>query len=163
MSACPGPERPIEDGIAEKDGERGLQVQPETANTDGNLATSSPPASFNPGWRFYAAFFSLCIITVAVALDATSLSVALPVRASFHFINHRHRTFENFELVRERVLVKLTRNRSFPSPCTAAPSPPSGVARPSFYPPLSFNPLSLRFPIYLAGSLSFSLPSSSSR
>ena len=80
MSARPGPERPIEDGITEKDGERELQFQPETANTDGNLATASPPTSFNPGWRFYAAFISLCIITVAVALDATSLSVALPVR-----------------------------------------------------------------------------------
>ena len=35
---------------------------------------------FEPGWRFLAAFGSLCIITLMAALDATSLSVALPVR-----------------------------------------------------------------------------------
>ena len=45
-----------------------------------DLASSSPPPDdFNPGWRFYASFTSLCIITLAVALDATTLSVALPV------------------------------------------------------------------------------------
>ena len=44
-----------------------------------DLATSSPPNGFDPGWRFYTSFTSLCIITLAVALDATSLSVALPV------------------------------------------------------------------------------------
>lgn len=46
-----------------------------------DLASSSPPDNFNSGWRFYASFTSLCIITLAVALDATSLSVALPVIA----------------------------------------------------------------------------------
>jgi hypothetical protein len=40
---------------------------------------SPPDEPFDPGWLFYAAFTSLCIITLAVALDATSLSVALPV------------------------------------------------------------------------------------
>ncbi|KAF6225133.1 hypothetical protein HO133_010329 [Letharia lupina] len=44
-----------------------------------DLASSSPPDNFNSGWRFYASFTSLCIITLAVALDATSLSVALPI------------------------------------------------------------------------------------
>jgi len=34
---------------------------------------------FQPGWRFLAAFGSLCIITLMAALDATSISVALPV------------------------------------------------------------------------------------
>ena len=39
-----------------------------------------PPANpaFEPGLRFYGAFGSLCIILLAAALDATSLSVALP-------------------------------------------------------------------------------------
>ena len=46
-----------------------------------DVASSSPPENFNPGWRFYASFTSLCIITLGVALDATSLSVALPVIA----------------------------------------------------------------------------------
>ena len=34
---------------------------------------------FKPGPRFYAAFGSLCVVILAAALDATSLSVALPV------------------------------------------------------------------------------------
>lgn len=50
------------------------------SSADLDLA-SSPPDPFNPGWRFYTSFGSLCIITLAVALDATSLSVALPVIA----------------------------------------------------------------------------------
>jgi hypothetical protein len=37
------------------------------------------PEKFQPGWRFLAAFGSLCIITLMAALDATSISVALPV------------------------------------------------------------------------------------
>lgn len=32
-----------------------------------------------PGWRFFAAFGCLCIINLACALEATILSVALPV------------------------------------------------------------------------------------
>jgi hypothetical protein len=40
---------------------------------------SSKPEKFEPGWRFIAAFLSLCIITLMAALDATSISVALPV------------------------------------------------------------------------------------
>lgn len=38
-------------------------------------------APFNPGWRFYLAFASLSIISLMAALDATSLSVALPIMA----------------------------------------------------------------------------------
>lgn len=36
-------------------------------------------SEFKPGLRFYAAFGSLCIVILAAALDATSLSSALPV------------------------------------------------------------------------------------
>ncbi|KAK0512068.1 hypothetical protein JMJ35_005196 [Cladonia borealis] len=43
------------------------------------VLTLAPPNGFDPGWRFYTSFTSLCIITLAVALDATSLSVALPI------------------------------------------------------------------------------------
>jgi MFS family permease len=39
------------------------------------------PAVFNPGWRLKVAFASLSIVTLMVALDATSLSVALPIMA----------------------------------------------------------------------------------
>ncbi|KAK1055555.1 hypothetical protein LTR74_015579 [Friedmanniomyces endolithicus] len=44
-------------------------------------AASLPPdqaTTFAPGWRFYSAFISLCVITLMAALDATSLSVAIP-------------------------------------------------------------------------------------
>ncbi|KAF2874973.1 major facilitator superfamily domain-containing protein [Massariosphaeria phaeospora] len=41
----------------------------------------SPDAPFNPGWRFLAAFASLAVITLMAALDATSISVALPTMA----------------------------------------------------------------------------------
>ena len=37
---------------------------------------------FDPNWRFIMAFVSLAVLTLMVALDATSLSVALPV--SYH-------------------------------------------------------------------------------
>ena len=55
-----------------------------------DLATSSDPpsdssAQFQPGWRFYTSFVSLCTITLAAAFDATSISVALPVRVEFPF------------------------------------------------------------------------------
>jgi hypothetical protein len=36
-------------------------------------------AEFRPGISFMLAFFSICIITLAAALDATSLSIALPI------------------------------------------------------------------------------------
>ncbi|KAI9680156.1 MAG: hypothetical protein M1829_001393 [Trizodia sp. TS-e1964] len=45
------------------------------------VKTAGIPEDFNPNWRFYVAFGTLCIITLAAALDATSLSVALPIVA----------------------------------------------------------------------------------
>lgn len=36
-------------------------------------------SDFRPGWRLYSALFSLCTVILVVALDATSLSVALPI------------------------------------------------------------------------------------
>jgi MFS family permease len=55
-----------------------------TANDDAKMPASpghSAVEAFNPGWRFYLAFLSLTTITLMVALDATSLSVALPIMA----------------------------------------------------------------------------------
>jgi hypothetical protein len=37
------------------------------------------PESFKPGWRLFAALGSLAVVNLAAALDATSISVALPV------------------------------------------------------------------------------------
>jgi hypothetical protein len=58
-----------------------LQVpQTQLLQDSASERSSSPtPEKFQPGWRFIAAFLSLCIITLMAALDATSLSVALPV------------------------------------------------------------------------------------
>ncbi len=38
--------------------------------------------TFNPGWRLLAAFTSFAIVNLACAIDATSVSVALPVISS---------------------------------------------------------------------------------
>jgi anti-sigma-K factor RskA len=40
--------------------------------------------NFRPGWRFILAFSSMSAITLMVALDATSLGNALPVRKHLH-------------------------------------------------------------------------------
>jgi len=54
---------------------------------DGALPAPTDPVSsllppgFHPGWRFYLAFTTLCTITLAAALDATTISVALPIIA----------------------------------------------------------------------------------
>ncbi|KAF2674540.1 putative MFS transporter [Microthyrium microscopicum] len=50
-------------------------------HSEESLARRQEPEEFNPGWRFYLAFLSLTTITLMVALDATSLSVALPIIA----------------------------------------------------------------------------------
>lgn len=54
---------------------------PDTASETASSKTDAvaEPEKFQPGWRFLAAFGSLCIITLMAALDATSISVALPV------------------------------------------------------------------------------------
>jgi hypothetical protein len=55
-----------------------MPQQPQSESMSEKLETTEPE-KFKPGWRFLAAFGSLCIITLMAALDATSLSVALPV------------------------------------------------------------------------------------
>lgn len=52
-----------------------------TQNPAGELETNKMPP-FKPGLRFYLAFDSLCVIILSAALDATALSVALPVRSA---------------------------------------------------------------------------------
>jgi hypothetical protein len=64
----------------------GDDLKPEVPQTQNLNASDSGSLQapelekFKPGWRFLAAFGSLCIITLMAALDATSISVALPVR-----------------------------------------------------------------------------------
>ncbi|KAI4141473.1 MAG: hypothetical protein LQ340_007641, partial [Diploschistes diacapsis] len=54
------------------------EAQPSTPAQNEQQSAAQP---FNPGWRFYSAFASLCVVIMAAALDATSLSVALPIIA----------------------------------------------------------------------------------
>ncbi|KAI9893422.1 MAG: hypothetical protein M1814_006719 [Vezdaea aestivalis] len=56
-------------------------VSPKPSSTSSHSASSQTTPGFNPEWRFYVAFTTLSVITLAVALDATSLSVALPIIA----------------------------------------------------------------------------------
>lgn len=48
-----------------------------------SISESSVDAAgeFHADWRFYMVFITLSIVTLAAALDATSLSVALPIIA----------------------------------------------------------------------------------
>ncbi|KAI9764988.1 MAG: hypothetical protein M1840_007910 [Geoglossum simile] len=55
------------------------QYQPGTPSPEPSVTKEEPMVdAFNPDWRFKTAFGTLSIVMVAVALDATSLSVALP-------------------------------------------------------------------------------------
>ena len=60
-------------------------VKPEISNSES--IQSSPtgrtqPTQYKPGLWLYLAFATLAILTIMVALDATALSVALPVSHS---------------------------------------------------------------------------------
>ena len=50
--------------------------------------TGMAAEDFKPGKRLYVAFLTLAVITLMVALDGTSLSVALPVRLSIILFHH---------------------------------------------------------------------------
>ena len=49
--------------------------EPDTINASSNDVTK-----FNPGRRFYLAYSSLAVLVMMVALDGSSVSVALPAR-----------------------------------------------------------------------------------
>jgi hypothetical protein len=48
---------------------------------DIDLLKSTAVAAPKRGWRFYGTFASLAVLNLICAIDATILSVALPVRA----------------------------------------------------------------------------------
>ena len=64
-----------------------FQYKSATQKKEQNIEPTADKAanltSFSPGYRFYLAFASLSIIAMMVALDGTSVSVALPVRPIF--------------------------------------------------------------------------------
>lgn len=88
MSAPPGPTDVCTENVLEK--VPTTREQSPALSSSASVAPGQPvdlkpqgdvdvyAASFNPGWRFYLAFTSLLIITLMAALDATSLSVAIP-------------------------------------------------------------------------------------
>lgn len=82
---------------------------------------------FRPTLRFYLAFVTLAVITMMVALDGTSLSVALPVNS------HRY----------VGILHWLTFTRSLHRSSKAQPLRPSGPEPPFFSAPPSFSPATL--------------------
>ena len=90
-------EKPPDNGIIENNDQVDLSPPPqETGSVNALDHMSSPPSdSFDPGWSFYTSFTSLCIITLAVALDATSLSIALPVIAP-SYNNQCMKTLQNY-------------------------------------------------------------------
>lgn len=60
-------------------------VKPEISNSESRQAYPTgrtQPAQYKPGLWLYLAFATLAILTIMVALDATALSVALPVSHS---------------------------------------------------------------------------------
>ena len=63
----------------DKEGMEGSPSRPlsQLSNGSSHNATNA----FNPDWRFVVAFSSLSVITLMAALDATSISVALPIMA----------------------------------------------------------------------------------
>ena len=156
----------------EKKPKQSLEVKPGGGVTVLDASSSPPPDDFNPGWRFYASFTSLCIITLAVALDATTLSVALPVimpplssLLSNHLLQYFISTDQLYtpeKLTTERGRTGLIKPRSSPNHFTAAPSRPFGAGHPSSYPPPSSNQPSLRYLTSSAANPSSSSPSSSS-
>lgn len=59
--------------------ESGIQNGSETPPSIAPETKQDLPADFKPSTRLYVAFLTLAVITLMVALDGTSLSVALPV------------------------------------------------------------------------------------
>jgi len=58
------------------------QSTPQSQDANTNNSQDGSNIVFNPGARFYFAFSSLTVLAMMVALDGTSVSVALPVSIS---------------------------------------------------------------------------------
>ena len=56
-----------------------LSSDPATPSSPAPSVDKTDEEEFHPGYRFYLAFATLSILTLMVALDGTSISVALPV------------------------------------------------------------------------------------
>ena len=92
---------------------------------------ASDSQAFNPGWRFYVAFASLAVITLMAALDATSLSVALPVS---HFPNRAKHCPTKRDEGTETLAAKANKNSLLVQPCQETlPNPEMGAISLTFF------------------------------
>lgn len=81
-------ERPLPSSLSSappNDGENtednvGTAAAPDEHESDTINASSKDVTKFNPGKRFYLAYSSLAVLVMMVALDGSSVSVALPAR-----------------------------------------------------------------------------------
>jgi hypothetical protein len=133
-----------------------------SSSPKGSMLDAPEVIDFKPTVRFWLAFLTIAVLTLMVALDGTSISVALPVCFTMRYT-----------LVRKTVLTRPV--RSSLASCMVRPSRPSGVELPSFYarqvgelpsfldscrfsrrsmlkPLQFFSRVLLRFPIFLAAS-----------
>lgn len=69
--------------VSTKPGEYNGQISSDESQSS---ISKSSKEEFNPGLTFKLAFTSLCVVTLMAALDATSISVALPVSLPHHMI-----------------------------------------------------------------------------
>ncbi|CAD6569914.1 MAG: hypothetical protein ASARMPRED_003310 [Alectoria sarmentosa] len=80
MHTTRDPEQPTNNCVFEDDNKSELPPKPRTGNvTVLDVASSSPPDNFNPGWRFYASFISpsetpLALI-ISKSLDGSAIAV----------------------------------------------------------------------------------------
>ena len=118
--------------------EHGTDFEPYSDPT--GVPGSVPDIMWKPSPRLYLAFLTLAVITMMVALDGTSLSVALPVSLL------KSRTLE------DATVADNPSPRSSPRTWEGPRSKLSGPALLSSYAPPSFNPASPASPISLAGS-----------
>ena len=68
---------------------------PEPAAPATNMDEPALVPVFKPDLRFYGAFGSLLVVFLAAALDATSLSVALPVSSIYPILSDNRPTVTN--------------------------------------------------------------------
>lgn len=66
-------------------------LEPAPASLAPASALPQQPEKFKPGWKLLSAFASIAIVNLACALDATVVSVALPVRAPSNLPSGRFR------------------------------------------------------------------------
>lgn len=79
MSEAPVPDNPIME--AEKELQDGARSESPSPASSVSKESSDAAAEFKPTARLYLAFGALAVLTLMVALDGTSISVALPIIA----------------------------------------------------------------------------------